>query len=594
MKISKKVLMTIFLLCILLLLPFATAEGSYELPTAKESIKILDDGTTVINDEITYSIKDSVNGVTRIIPLNGNQSIEDVSVETPGYFNTLEVENTNGGKTMKVWLYKDEAKTQKVSNQDVIVKYSYKLKKGVKIYNDIAEFQYNVWGSGWNKEVGQLTTTVEIPGSHNDTTVWNNPDSYVTDSSWTSDNVLSINYKNIPANTGVEERILIPKSYFKSSQNANVINKDAKSKIISDQEEYAKQQSLKNLTGQLPIIVSIILIIAPLFMYLRWSKEPKILYKADYESQIPTDDSPIFVNAMIPGILEQIDTNAFTATLLYLIDKKYCKLITANEKDTILKISNNDTGNLKQYEVDILDFLGGYEDKKGHIALSKLQEDKYTLSKFFNAWKIDAYKEVPKSKVRKYYDSSKENIMSGYNILALFLGVVFIAYLLVFVKVNILIGLLLSVILILEQIVIFLFVDKPLGHWSPEGKEFHDKWKNFEKYIKDFSLIKERPPESIQVWGQFLVYATALGCAEQVSKNMKKYIKHYNIPDQTILEDDILSLTYFWGFGHIYYTFNHLNPHNTDFGSTGIDTGSFGDIGGPGSGGFGGGGGGVF
>jgi uncharacterized membrane protein len=150
-----------------------------------------------------------------------------------------------------------------------------------------------------------------------------------------------------------------------------------------------------------------------------------------------------------------------------------------------------------------------------------------------------------------------------------------------------------AVILIIEQIIIFFFIDTPLGTWTKEGKEFHDKWKNFEKYIKDFSLIKERPPESIKIWGRFLVYATALGCAEEVSKNMKKYIEFRNIPETTLYDYDLVSLGYFWGLYNIRNTF-YTNLNSSDFGTSGFDTGSFGDIGGPGSGGFGGGGGGVF
>ena len=60
-----------------------------------------------------------------------------------------------------------------------------------------------------------------------------------------------------------------------------------------------------------------------------------------------------------------------------------------------------------------------------------------------------------------------------------------------------------------------------------------------------------------------------------------------------ILNYDVLTMGYLFGFYHMNRTFN-TGMNNPDFGSTGFDTGSFGDIGGPGSGGLGGGGGGVF
>lgn len=584
----------ILLLSLILLSPLSYATGTYSLPTATEEITVHDNGLTSITDSITYSIEGEVNGVTRIIPLSGEQKLTNLEVETPGFYNTLEVEDSGNAKTIKVWLYADEAKQHKVSDKDVNVIFKYNIEKGVKVYNDIAEFQYMSWGSGWNKELNSLTTHITIPGSKDNTQYWNNPNTYTKDSSWTTDNILTSNFANIPEKTSIEQRILFPKEYITSTQYADVINKDAKNQIENDQKEYANREAFNNTLSFIPSIISVILLIAPIGMYLKWGRDPKIIYRADYESQIPTDDSPVFINAMIPQIVEELSTDAFSATLLDLIDRRYYKLVISNKEDTIIRRLEKDTGQLKQHEIDIIEFLKGYENDKKHISLAEMSEDSYSLQKFYNAWKIDAMKDVPINRVRRYYDKSKENIMSGYNILAIFLACVFIAYLAMFATgPAVMIGIILAVILIIEQAVIFLFVDSPLGTWTKEGKEFHDKWKNYEKYIKDFSLIKERPPESIQVWGQILVYATALGCAEEVTKNMKQYIKTYNIDENMILNYDVLTMGYLFGFYHMNRTFN-TGMNNPDFGSTGFDTGSFGDIGGPGSGGFGGGGGGVF
>lgn len=591
-----KFFICVILLSIFLIMPFSfSASGSYSLPNVKETIVVNDNATTSITSEMTYSISGSVNGVTRVIPLSGQQSISDVSVETPGYYNTLELQESNNIVTLKVWLYKDEQKTQKVSDEDVKVIYHYTFNKGVKIYNDISEFQYMTWGNGWDVPVDELTSTITIPGSHADTEYWNNPDTYVESSSWTDDNTLTTTYRNIPAKTGAEQRILMPKSYIKGTQNADVINRDAKAQIEADQAKYLAENSFNNNIWSLPAILSAILMILPVGMMLKWGREPKILYRADYESQIPTNDSPVFVNAMIPGIIEELNEDAFAATLLDLIDKKYYKMILSNEDDTILRRVDRDTSNLKLHETDIIEFLKRFENEKQHVSLREMKEDSYTVQKFVHAWKLDAMRDVPVAKVNEYYDKSKENLMSGYNILAIFLGVVMLLASLMFgTGPWLMAGMILSVLLIVEQVVIFLFIDTPLGRWTPEGKEFHDKWKNFEKYIRDFSLIKENPPASIQIWGKFLVYATALGCADEVSKNMKKFMEFRNLPENILYDSDVASLGYFWGFHHIRSTFVPFGINGSNFENTGFDTGSFGDIGGPGSGGFGGGGGGVF
>ncbi|RAP52311.1 MAG: hypothetical protein BZ138_03290 [Methanosphaera sp. rholeuAM270] len=595
MNYNKHIFSIIIIMLILVILPFTYATGTYSLPEVKETINVEDNGLATITDEYTYSIEGTVNGVTRTIPLSGQQSIADMQVETPGYYNTLEIENQNNQVTVKVWLYKDEAKTQKVSDENVKVIYNYKFEKGVKIYNDIAELQYMSWGKGWNKPLESLTTVIKIPGKNDETEYWNNPSTYVKNSAWTKDDELTTVYKDIPEETSVEQRILMPKSYFKSNEYADVINKDAKEQIEKDQEEYNFQENIKNYLGILFSLLSVILMIVPLGMYIKWGRNPKITYQADYESQIPTDDSPVFVNAMIAGIVDELTPDAFTSTLLDLIDRQYYKIVISSKDDTVIRRYNRDTDGLKLHELDIIDFLRQFENDKQQISLNEIGNDSYTVQKFVNAWKIDALRDVPVSRVNQYFNKSRENYMSGYNILAIFAAVVIIFGSLFFASGRyMMIAVFLAIILIIEQAVIFFFVDTPLGTWTPEGKEFHDKWKNFEKYLKDFSLIKERPPASIQVWGKYLVYATALGCADEVTENMKKYIKFRNTPESVLAGADVVSIAYFWGFYNMRSVFVPVGFNNPDMTSGGFDTGSFGDIGGPGSGGFGGGGGGVF
>ena len=136
-----------------------------------------------------------------------------------------------------------------------------------------------------------------------------------------------------------------------------------------------------------------------------------------------------------------------------------------------------------------------------------------------------------------------------------------------------------------ESIIMFSIPNYVPGRWTPEGKEFHDKWENFKNYITDFSLIKEKPPASIQVWGRYLVYAAALGCADEVSENMKKYFDIAGVSDDYINRSDAVMFGYYGGFTNLNNTFTALTPSSDS---------SSGGIGSVGGGGFGGGGGGTF
>ena len=122
------------------------------------------------------------------------------------------------------------------------------------------------------------------------------------------------------------------------------------------------------------------------------------------------------------------------------------------------------------------------------------------------------------------------------------------------------------------------------GRYTVKGKLFAEKWSKFKEFLQDYSLIKEHPPESIAIWNEYLVYATALGVADEVYKAMKMHV--YNGLNDTRYTSNDLFMFYYLG-GH-----NHINSSFSTASSTisAADNSSVGGIGG----GSGGGGGGAF
>ena len=108
------------------------------------------------------------------------------------------------------------------------------------------------------------------------------------------------------------------------------------------------------------------------------------------------------------------------------------------------------------------------------------------------------------------------------------------------------------------------------------------KWKNFKKFLSDNSLMKEHPPESIVIWNQYLVYATALGVADKVYESMKLHVGEGNI------DDDYLDSYYYYGTG--YYMIHNAIDTGIQTANANSDSSGFGGVGG----GSGGGGGGAF
>ncbi|RAP50307.1 MAG: hypothetical protein BZ136_01630, partial [Methanosphaera sp. rholeuAM74] len=165
------------LIIMLLIVPVSyAADNNFKIPEAVKHVEIEDDGSCVITEEITYDINGSINGTYRDIPITGNQSVTNISVETPGYYNSVEILGDSNKTCIKVWLYNDKDKTEKVSNKKVKVIYKYTFNKALKVYNDVAELQYMSWGNEWDSEVDSLKTFIRIPGSSSECEYWNNPD----------------------------------------------------------------------------------------------------------------------------------------------------------------------------------------------------------------------------------------------------------------------------------------------------------------------------------------------------------------------------------------------------------------------------------
>lgn len=570
----------------------------YDIPFVEKIIQIHDDGLINITEDFNYTFRGTYNGVYRDLPISGNQSVSNISVETPGLYNDFTVTNTSGNVRITVRLYKDAQKTQGVSNQSANIIYHYSYHKALKMYNDVAEFQYMSWGSEWEKDVTRMTTYIKLPGTKYGVEKWDNPSYYVTSDSWITPNTLETRFRTIESGKTVEQRLLIPKSQFNSTDNADVINQDAIAIIKQDQQEYQDLINNNYNVTYIATILSIILLLTPVGIYYKYGREPKFSQELEYSLDIPTNDSPVFINAVVNGDVDDINSDAFYATILDLIDKKYFKIISA-QKDAIIRITDKDSTNLEKYEREIIKYFSKFEDDDGHISFTRIKktEDPLKFQKFLKHWNYSAKESLDDNKIDRFFHDKGSILFKIYAPITLIYAIVMLIWVFSLEPAVPTIdwAFRATIILIPVAILTIILPNTVAGQWTIEGKKFHDEWKNFEKYVTDYSLIKQYPPESVQVWSKYLVYATALGCAKTVTVNMKTYFKQMNMSDDEILESDAVLFTYIGTFAFMSNTFHNFETYTppSEGGNAGSG-GSFGNIGGPGMGGFGGGGGGAF
>ena len=65
------------------------------------------------------------------------------------------------------------------------------------------------------------------------------------------------------------------------------------------------------------------------------------------------------------------------------------------------------------------------------------------------------------------------------------------------------------------------FIASKMPRRSQEGSTLYAKCKALAKWLNDFSLLNERPPTDVKVWGELMVYAFIFGIAKQVIETLK-------------------------------------------------------------------------
>ena len=102
---------------------------------------------------------------------------------------------------------------------------------------------------------------------------------------------------------------------------------------------------------------------------------------------------------------------------------------------------------------------------------------------------------------------------------------------------NIIINILriIIIILIIVLVIVNIILNKQelkrIAVYTQEGVDESAKWKGLKKYMKEFSLLKEKEVPDIVIWEKFLVYATVFGIADKVLKQLK--VVYPNIEEMT-------------------------------------------------------------
>ena len=599
-----KIIMISIILAVIALIPNnVLADGpSYDITNYDMDAYIQEDGTIHIDESITYYFSSSANGLTRDLryfyktnkdlmepnsaryQATGIENIT-VAVTNPANITTNFTKASNAEKGDNGVYTVDAVNADRTDGYDIMVyspissnnfqtvHYSYDITDAVVQYNDMSEIYYNFIGNGIETDVDEFNLDIYLPKSINMDDVKYYPHTYATkleniqvmlDS---SSNCISFNIKNIPSGEPVDARIVFPNTVL-----MNCTKKYNNDYDFNSLYKIENSMSLGNTRYFIHITINIILgvlLVALCIIFLTYGtiksrKFRTTVKNANYFRDIPKRLNLLEYQALLPSkITDALSSNLIIATILDLTNRKILNLET--KKDTNKKKQSD-----YEYNVSInknADFtkLYSYEEQILSLIFSDQISTDFNVSDYTEKTvELNArFKEISKNSklvqqiskasskrlidTKKIYEKVKTSLILNFIILIVTLFIVFLFNTLVMNPdkvLGIIEFIISSVFTALFSFVVVAILDDlykiPTNKYAQDQKEVLGLW----KYLKDYSLIKDRYPIELSIWNEYLVFASLFGIADKVAKEFKEeLIKAGYSDDQIYLTYPVLCMS---------------------------------------------------
>ncbi|HEC95128.1 MAG TPA: DUF2207 domain-containing protein [Thermoplasmatales archaeon] len=585
----RKTFVVLFFLLLITAFFMDAMAKDYSIPSSKITFEIKPDGRVLVHEKIEYILHGCFHELYLSKP-------KDLTIyNASGYCENAECSfrveepwvSETGGRELILSLETDNCDSQPVAH------FLYEVHP-ITLCNGTARFYYQLWGMEWNKPT-DLTTTIILPGSVQNKHYYIHP--WDLKYSVVMENETSIVFKSQQdAGVPFEIDMLIPKDFFENTPYVTRGNQSLSS-IISFEE---KSKSYARLMSLVVPVVSVSAAVSPvllfLFCYILYGREKSVPYTGVYEREPPSAHTPAEVGTLLNQF--RVPPSGFIATILNFVYKGYLDMketrvekqgfLRKEEVETLVFTKKREPKELRPHEQKVYNYLL-QSMKNGSVSLEELKKRVMLpeFADFFLEWKKVVLSDL---KMKNYLEKKGLTVFTAtstvYLILCLMLLIMnvptklFLELMLYSAKTMLTPALITGFVFSIAGLIVANTWRTILCRWTKEGRILELKWKNFKKFISDFTLLKEHPPASITLWDFYMVYAVALGVAEHTIKAMKDIV-----PDNEIRKART---------GTIVYSavgFSSINSFTSSLHST--SSGGAGGAGGGGFGGSGGGGGGA-
>jgi len=460
----------------------------------------------------------------------------------------------------------------------------YTISNRVELYNDFARVCYEHYGANWPVPTSVFQSRMALPEASRGKEMHYQIYSPKQGSSHIEGLTIIVDMADVPPGNYIGGCYLFARDSVHTSR---VVNASALAILQDERQSYAKQNPVGLLDGEgspaccclsVFILLLILSLAAAYDTYLKPKKYPDNLMP-------PGKEEPCVVAALLRNEIPEKDL--FASTLIDLINRNIIDIIELEKKPgetmelkrerTILFLKSRPEG-LKPYENAALDLI--FSDKK-EVDLDQMAEDYKNVRTRDDAKKLNVEKNLDlyRSEISKIikekglWNSSqgrevrKSQLGSIVFFLVIF-SLCIIPYM--FMEVpnmgpDVLAALLISApgVLFLSILLYYYYSSVKSEYPKMYADEF-EKWDAFRRGALA-SRLREYPPASAPIWGEILVYATAIGLADKV----KKHLSELNILLPPRLEAVQRAAPHFHSFYSSAFAVGNLSKYGNRFGSTG-------------------------
>jgi len=530
------------LLAVLLACGTAWAK-SYDHPLIEQTFQLLSDGDALVDDLRTFRFEGSFSWAElrlRTTGRYGRYGVDYLGVWDADTGQPLRIERSgDGGERVLRWYYQAQDTTRRFLLR-------YRISGAVQRYGDVAQFYWKAIEDD-HAPLRQVRVTIVPP--HPSPSLFKvfvhsraGPGTLQFAADYSR---AAITQSGIPTTSFVEVRAFLDPARFPE---APVRTGQTLESLLADERQQSAPGLRIDRLVSLGFLVSgalmLGLILGFMWTYVRYGKEWHVLYDAPYEHDAPRALPP----AVVPAILTQTRAQpsempkAFSATLLEAARLGYLQIEETQDQGVLGSGLFKDTDLIFRLTDKGRALLSGKapELKPGERALEPF-EATVLQTVFRNAGQADAVtsdqieswgKKIVGSKsnflcfvetwgpqLRRWFEQTffKLDDPASERARIVFIAVTIATLIVMFFAdfgVSMIVGGPVGVVLIM-------LAWKTLARRTPDAALEVKRWDAFRRFMTDFSAMEDAGPNLLPLWERYLVYATALGVAEHLLRNLK-------------------------------------------------------------------------